>query len=118
MTIDVKKRKIKIDRYFKVEFGNTDKSFDEVVKDISTAMKDSTEHHLISDVEVGSFLSSGVDLSLIHILFILLLKLRKSRFFVLESYLSMMKLIIIYYINMVYIYVLYMLILRGYQREI
>ena len=63
MTIDVKKRKIKIDRYFKVEFGNTDKSFDEVVKDISTAMKDSTEHHLISDVEVGSFLSSGVDSS-------------------------------------------------------
>lgn len=63
MTIDVKKRKIKIDRYFKVEFGNTDKSFDEVVEEIGTAMKDSTEHHLISDVEVGSFLSSGVDSS-------------------------------------------------------
>ena len=63
MTIDVKKKKITIERYFKVEFDKTNESFDEVVNDISTAMKDSTEHHLISDVEVGSFLSSGVDSS-------------------------------------------------------
>ena len=55
MTIDVKKRKIKIDRYFKVEFGNTDKSFDEVVEDISTAMKDSTEHHLIRMLKLVLF---------------------------------------------------------------
>ena len=63
MTINVKTKKIKIERYFKVEFSNTKESFDEVVEEISKAMNDSVKHHLISDVEVGSFLSSGVDSS-------------------------------------------------------
>ena len=63
MTINVKTKKIKIERYFKVEFSNTKESFDEVVEEISKAMDDSVKHHLISDVEVGSFLSSGVDSS-------------------------------------------------------
>lgn len=63
MTIDIKHRKINIERYFKVEFGNTKESFDKVVEEISEVMDDSVKHHLISDVEVGSFLSSGVDSS-------------------------------------------------------
>ena len=63
MTINVKTKKIKIERYFKVEFSNTKESFDEVVEEISKVMDDSVKHHLISDVEVGSFLSSGVDSS-------------------------------------------------------
>ena len=33
------------------------------LNEIDDAMHDSVEHHKISDVEVGSFLSSGVDSS-------------------------------------------------------
>ena len=50
MTINVKTKKIKIERYFKVEFSNTKESFDEVVEEISKVMDDSVKHHLISDV--------------------------------------------------------------------
>ena len=63
MTINVENNDIDIKRYFKVDFKDTDESFDDVVDKISEAMKDSVEHHLISDVEVGSFLSSGIDSS-------------------------------------------------------
>lgn len=63
MKIDATTMEYKIEEYFKLEFSNTDKSFEEVVEDISKVMKDSVNHHLISDVEVGSFLSSGVDSS-------------------------------------------------------
>ena len=63
MTVDVESREYKIDRYFKVEFTKTDKSYDEMVLEIEKVMKDSVKHHLISDVEVGSFLSSGIDSS-------------------------------------------------------
>lgn len=63
MTINVKTREIKIERYFKVDFTSSNESFDEMVDKISEVMTDSTKHHLISDVEVGSFLSSGVDSS-------------------------------------------------------
>ena len=34
-----------------------------MVEEISKTMKESVKYHLISDVEVGSFLSSGVDSS-------------------------------------------------------
>lgn len=63
MTIDIKKKKINIERYYKVEFSSTKEDFDTVVDEISNKMEDSVKHHLISDVEVGSFLSSGVDSS-------------------------------------------------------
>ena len=63
MTIDVKNKKINIERYYKVEFGTTNESFDTMVDEISRVMDESVKHHLISDVEVGSFLSSGVDSS-------------------------------------------------------
>lgn len=63
MIIDIKTMDYKIDRYFKLSFSKTNESFEEVVEDISKVMKDSVRHHLISDVEVGSFLSSGVDSS-------------------------------------------------------
>ena len=63
MIIDIKTMDHKIDRYFKLSFSKTNESFEEVVEDISEVMKDSVRHHLISDVEVGSFLSSGVDSS-------------------------------------------------------
>ena len=63
MIVDVTSMEYEIDAYFKLEFSNTDKSFKEVVEEIDEVMNDSVRHHLISDVEVGSFLSSGVDSS-------------------------------------------------------
>ena len=53
----------KIERFFKLEFDETKQDKDELVKKIQEAMVDSVEHHKIADVEVGSFLSSGVDSS-------------------------------------------------------
>ena len=58
-----KKGKIETERFFKMEFYESDKSDEELVKEIEEAMADSVEHHKIADVEVGSFLSSGVDSS-------------------------------------------------------
>lgn len=52
-----------ITRFFKLEFDEVDKSIEEYVKEIDKAMKDSVKHHEIADVEVGSFLSSGIDSS-------------------------------------------------------
>lgn len=54
---------LKIERYFKLSFEENDTNFEDLVKEISTCMKDSVNHHMISDVEVGSFLSSGIDSS-------------------------------------------------------
>lgn len=53
----------KLERFFKLEFDETDKPIEEYVKEITKAMKDSVKHHEIADVEVGSFLSSGIDSS-------------------------------------------------------
>lgn len=51
-------------RYWEVNFNADEKpELDEWVNRISDTMHDSVEAHKISDVEVGSFLSSGVDSS-------------------------------------------------------
>lgn len=63
MMYDLKENTYQVDRYFKLDFANTEKSYETMVDEISTVMKDSVKHHLISDVEVGSFLSSGIDSS-------------------------------------------------------
>lgn len=56
--------KMNITRYFEPHFtGNCKKPFKEVVDDVERVMKDSVEKHKISDVEVASYLSSGVDSS-------------------------------------------------------
>lgn len=57
--------KITIDKYFKLDFKDGIESFDEAVSSISEVMEDSVKKHLLSDVEVGSFLSSGIDSSYI-----------------------------------------------------
>ena len=58
-----KKGECTIERFFKLEFDETKQDEEEIVKKIQNAMVDSVEHHKIADVEVGSFLSSGVDSS-------------------------------------------------------
>lgn len=56
---------IKINKYFKLDFKEYTMSFTDAVKNISDVMEDSVKRHLIADVEVGSFLSSGIDSSYI-----------------------------------------------------
>ena len=60
-----KNGKFKIERYYKLEFKEKEISYNDAVKKISETMKDSVSHHLLADVEVGSFLSSGIDSSYI-----------------------------------------------------
>ncbi len=62
-SMTVKDGKIDIKTYYDIEFDEKDCNFDELVKQISETMKDSVKHHMIADVEVGSFLSSGIDSS-------------------------------------------------------
>lgn len=59
-----KEGEIHIRRYWEPVFEPDDsKSLEEWIEDIDQAMQDSIQSHKISDVEVGSFLSSGVDSS-------------------------------------------------------
>lgn len=56
---------LKVERYYKLEFSIHKNDYEETVNKISEVMEDSIKHHMISDVEVGSFLSSGIDSSYI-----------------------------------------------------
>lgn len=66
MAIDVKTGHAEIKKYWQFEFKQND-SLDEkkTAKKILAVMKDSVAHHMIADVPVGSFLSGGVDSSII-----------------------------------------------------
>ena len=56
--------KMDIKRYWEPVFeADESKNLDDLVDEIDNAMQDSIKKHKISDVEVGSFLSSGVDSS-------------------------------------------------------
>lgn len=55
--------KLKEKRYYNIKFNINKKGYDETVDEISKVMSESVERHMLSDVEVGSFLSSGVDSS-------------------------------------------------------
>lgn len=56
--------KLEITRYWKPEFKIDDTwDYDKLVEEIDKTFKNSVEAHKISDVEVGCFLSSGVDSS-------------------------------------------------------
>ena len=57
--------KIIVERYYQKSFKEKDISYEEAVKEIASIMQDSVNKHLLSDVEVGSFLSSGIDSSYI-----------------------------------------------------
>lgn len=62
-SLTYKDEEIIINKYFKLDFKEKNMSFNEAIKKISEVMKVSVNKHLIADVEVGSFLSSGVDSS-------------------------------------------------------
>lgn len=61
----IKNGKIKKQRYYKLQFKEKNLKYENAVDKIADVMKDSVEHHMLSDVEVGSFLSSGIDSSYI-----------------------------------------------------
>ena len=55
---------LSIERYWEIKFdANNEPILDDWVNDISDTFKNSVQAHKIADVEVGSFLSSGVDSS-------------------------------------------------------
>lgn len=54
---------INIKKFFQIDINPQEQDMDLIVKNIQEAMKNSVEYHQISDVEVGSFLSSGIDSS-------------------------------------------------------
>jgi len=58
-----KDKKIDIHRYYMIEFKDQYQSHQQMIDEIDHIMRDSIQHHLIADVEVGSFLSSGIDSS-------------------------------------------------------
>ena len=55
--------KMEIERYFTADFAPEDGTIEEYAEQIDKTMRESVEAHKISDVEVGSFLSSGIDSS-------------------------------------------------------
>lgn len=62
-SMKIKNGEIEIKQYYDIEFDEKDYSFENLVEEISETMKDSVKHHMLADVEVGSFLSSGIDSS-------------------------------------------------------
>ena len=64
-TLIYQNNEVTIDRYYKLEFPIKKEDYNETVEKIGKVMEDSVKHHMISDVEVGSFLSSGIDSSYI-----------------------------------------------------
>lgn len=60
-----KEKNLKIERYYEIKFNEKNRELKKTVEEIDKTMKDSVSHHMLSDVEVGSFLSSGIDSSYI-----------------------------------------------------
>ncbi|MDO4742491.1 MAG: asparagine synthase (glutamine-hydrolyzing) [bacterium] len=57
--------KLETHRYFQADFNEVDGTLEHYAKEIDEAIRESVKAHKISDVEVGSFLSSGIDSSYI-----------------------------------------------------
>lgn len=66
LSIDLKTGVFEITRFFQFSFKPEDSLNEEATRTkVFETMKDSVEHHLIADVPVGSFLSGGIDSSII-----------------------------------------------------
>ncbi len=63
--IKYKDGKIEIKQYFKAEYLKQDDTYENYKKQVKESLEDSVKCHQISDVEVGSYLSGGVDSSYI-----------------------------------------------------
>lgn len=69
LTIDTKAGTHQIERYWDFSFAPDEKrDLEQTKKEIVATLRDSVAHHMISDVPVGSFLSGGVDSSIIAVL--------------------------------------------------
>jgi len=55
--------KLKTEKYFEVSYDRIEKEYDELKKEMEEVINTSVDYHKISDVEVGSYLSGGVDSS-------------------------------------------------------
>ena len=64
-TLTLKKDIAIIKKYYNIEFNEMKKGFEKTVNEINQCMKTSIKYHKISDVEIGSFLSGGIDSSYI-----------------------------------------------------
>lgn len=62
-SLTYKNNKIDIKRYFKLTFKEKEQSYEDAVQKVAHTMQESVNYHMLSDVEVGSFLSSGIDSS-------------------------------------------------------
>lgn len=69
LTIDTKKGTHQIEQYWDFDFAPDEtRDLEQTKKEIVDTLRDSVAHHMISDVPVGSFLSGGVDSSIIAVL--------------------------------------------------
>lgn len=62
-TLLFKDNSIEINKYFSLTFTEDNNDLEDATDKIEKALKNSVEYHQIADVEVGSFLSSGIDSS-------------------------------------------------------
>ena len=54
---------LEINKFFEISYDRKDNNYEELKKEMEKVINDSVEYHKISDVEVGSYLSGGVDSS-------------------------------------------------------
>ncbi|MEG1146776.1 MAG: asparagine synthase (glutamine-hydrolyzing) [Bacilli bacterium] len=63
--IKIKNNKIEVKKYYQINFESSDKSMEELKKEIKKSLTESVNLHKVADVKLGSFLSGGVDSSYI-----------------------------------------------------
>jgi asparagine synthase (glutamine-hydrolysing) len=69
LTIDLENGQYLIEKYWQWNFSeNRDTDYEKSRDDIKKVLTDSVQHHMIADVPVASFLSSGIDSSIIAML--------------------------------------------------